>query len=62
MSPLGDIDPNLVIDAVQTLVRVPSVNPSIAPGEGTGEAAVAEAARDWLMVELTPPNSRVKCS
>lgn len=42
------IDRQLVIDAVATLVRVPSVNPSIAPGEGTGEQAVANAARDWL--------------
>ena len=38
----------LVVDAVQTLVRVPSVNPTIAPDEGTGEQAVAAAARDWL--------------
>ncbi len=33
---------------MQTLVRVPSVNPTIAPAEGTGESAVAEAARLWL--------------
>lgn len=39
--------PDLVIDAVQTLVRVPSINPSIAPG-GTGEADVAAAAKRWL--------------
>jgi len=38
-----------VIDAIQTLVRVPSVNPAIAPDEGGGgEAAVARAACDWL--------------
>jgi len=30
------------------LVRIPSVNPAIAPEEGTGEAAVAAFARDWL--------------
>ncbi|MGE5814246.1 MAG: M20/M25/M40 family metallo-hydrolase [Acidobacteriota bacterium] len=42
------VDPALVIDAIQTLVRVPSVNPTIAPEEGTGEQAVATAARDWL--------------
>jgi acetylornithine deacetylase len=29
-------------------VAVPSVNPSIAPAEGTGEAAIAECARAWL--------------
>ncbi|MBI2833406.1 MAG: M20/M25/M40 family metallo-hydrolase [Acidobacteria bacterium] len=39
---------DLVIDAVQHLVRVPSVNPSLAADEGTGEAAVAAAACDWL--------------
>jgi acetylornithine deacetylase len=43
------VDPALVLDAVQTLVRIPSVNPTIAPGEGTGEQAVAAAARDWLL-------------
>ena len=43
------VDPDLVLDAVQRLVRVPSVNPTIAPGEGTGEAAVAAVARDWLV-------------
>ena len=42
------LDRSLLVDAVQTLVRVPSVNPTIAPEEGTGERAVAEAARDWL--------------
>jgi acetylornithine deacetylase len=30
------------------LVRTPSVNPALAPGEGAGEAAVAELARAWL--------------
>jgi acetylornithine deacetylase len=37
----------LVIDAVQTLVRVPSINPALAP-DGTGEAEVAAAASRWL--------------
>jgi acetylornithine deacetylase len=31
------------------LVRIPSVNPAIAPAEGTGEAAVAAFGRDWLV-------------
>ncbi|MBI2220232.1 MAG: M20/M25/M40 family metallo-hydrolase [Acidobacteria bacterium] len=48
MNPAADVNRDLVIDAVRTLVRVPSVNPTIAPDEGTGEAAVAAAARDWL--------------
>jgi acetylornithine deacetylase len=43
-----EVDSDLVIDAVQTLVRIPSVNPTIAPAEGTGEAAVGAAARAWL--------------
>jgi acetylornithine deacetylase len=30
------------------LVRIPSINPSIAPGEGRGEAEVAAFACDWL--------------
>lgn len=44
-------DPRLsadVLDAVQLLVRTPSVNPSIAPDEAHGESAVAAAACDWL--------------
>jgi len=41
--------PNLVLDAARTLIRVPSVNPALAPGEGLGEQAVAEAAVQWLM-------------
>jgi acetylornithine deacetylase len=39
-------------DAVQEvlarLVRIPSVNPALAPGEGTGEEAVARFAVEWL--------------
>src|SRR4029453_8840549 len=35
--------------ATQMLVRVPSVNPSIAPREGHGESQVAAVARDWLL-------------
>jgi len=38
------------IDALQLLIRTPSVNPSLAPEEGCNEAAVASAARDWLAV------------
>jgi acetylornithine deacetylase len=34
--------------ATQMLVRVPSVNPSIAPREAHGESQVATVARDWL--------------
>jgi hypothetical protein len=38
-----------VLEAVQLLVRTPSVNPSIAPDEAHGESAVAQAACEWLM-------------
>ena len=38
-----------VIGLLQDLVRVPSVNPSIAPAEGQDETAVATFARDWLL-------------
>jgi acetylornithine deacetylase len=33
---------------LQDLVRIPSVSPSLAPGEGQGEQAVAEFAVNWL--------------
>lgn len=38
-----------VLDALQLLIRTPSVNPSLAPEEGCTESAVALAARDWLL-------------
>src|SRR5262245_827137 len=38
-----------VRDLLADLVRVPSVNPAIAPTEAHGEAAVAALARDWLL-------------
>jgi acetylornithine deacetylase len=37
-----------VLGALEALVRTPSVNPSIAPAEAHGEAAIAAVARDWL--------------
>src|SRR5438552_3424242 len=33
---------------LQELVRIPSVSPAIDPIEGTGEAAIAQFAVDWL--------------
>jgi acetylornithine deacetylase len=45
---IGAIDPREVLDAASTLIRVPSVNPALAPNEAHGEAAVASAAVDWL--------------
>src|ERR1700752_2082150 len=37
-----------IVDLTSRLIRLPSVNPSIAPDEAHGEAAVAAGARDWL--------------
>ncbi len=37
-----------VLDVVQRLIRVPSVNPTLAPEEPGGEAAIARTAVDWL--------------
>jgi acetylornithine deacetylase len=37
-----------VLEVLQRLIRVPSVNPSLAPAEGHGEAAIAESACEWL--------------
>lgn len=37
-----------LLDLLLQLIRIPSVNPSIAPAEGHGEAAIAAFAREWL--------------
>jgi acetylornithine deacetylase len=37
-----------VLEPLQMLIRTPSVNPSLAPEEASGEAAIAAGARDWL--------------
>jgi acetylornithine deacetylase len=37
-----------IVEVLTGLVAAPSVNPSIAPGEGAGETKVAGVARDWL--------------
>src|SRR5262245_58942793 len=42
------IDRATIVDVTSRLVAIPSVNPAIAPTEGTGESAVAEFARVWL--------------
>lgn len=39
---------DLIVDAAQMLIRVPSVNPALAPGKGHGELAAADAAARWL--------------
>ena len=42
------LDPDTLEEAIGALVGTPSVNPALDPESGTGEAAVAEVARDWL--------------
>ena len=46
--PSGALSRSAVLDLLQELIRTPSVNPSLAPAEAHGEAAVAALARDWL--------------
>jgi acetylornithine deacetylase len=48
MSRERPIDRAAIVDVTSRLVAIPSVNPAIAPTEGTGESAVAEFARAWL--------------
>ncbi len=42
------LDRAAVLDLLQQLIRIPSVNPSLVPEEASGEAAIAAFARDWL--------------
>lgn len=42
--------PSAVLDVLQQLVRTPSVNPTLAPQEGRGEAAIAALANDWFAI------------
>jgi acetylornithine deacetylase len=47
---LPPLAPDSIRDVVRDLVRIPSVNPTLAPdeGAGTGEAAIARFALEWL--------------
>ena len=45
-NPLSRVE---VLGVIQELVRTPSVNPTLAPDEADGEAAVAALARDWFV-------------
>ena len=38
-----------VVGLLRDLIRIPSVNPTLAPGEPGGEAAIASFIRDWLV-------------
>jgi acetylornithine deacetylase len=42
------LDRASVLEVLSQLVRIPSVNPTIAPEEGHDEAAIAAFVRDWL--------------
>jgi acetylornithine deacetylase len=48
MTDTNPLSPQAVQEIVQTLVRVPSVNPTLAPDEGRGEAEIARVVVDWL--------------
>lgn len=37
-----------LLDLLSELISIPSVNPTLAPEESAGEAALAEYARDWM--------------
>ena len=43
-----------LLTLLDALVRIPSVNPSLAPEEATGEGAIAEYIRDWLVERGVP--------
>ena len=47
MSP-GPLDRTSVLAVLSDLIRIPSVNPALAPEEAHGETAVASFVRDWL--------------
>lgn len=40
--------PHFILEILQSLVRIPSVNPTLAPDEPCGEADIAGFVRDWL--------------
>ena len=42
------LSPAAVLEVLQQLIRIPSVNPTLVPDEPHGEVAVAAFARDWL--------------
>ncbi|HKO03327.1 MAG TPA: ArgE/DapE family deacylase [Candidatus Acidoferrales bacterium] len=42
------LEQTTVLEILQKLIATPSVNPSLAPAEGTGEAAIARVACEWM--------------
>jgi len=47
-TPADPLAAESVLDLLSDLIRIPSVNPAIAPDEAHGEAAIADFACDWL--------------
>jgi acetylornithine deacetylase len=48
MTPHDPLDRLSVLETLQLLIATPSVNPDLAPDEGTGEAQIAAVIRDWF--------------
>jgi len=48
MNHRDSLDHTAVLETLQLLIATPSVNPTLAPDEGTGEAAIAAVIRDWF--------------
>jgi len=48
MPPENFLETTALESLTRELVRIPSMNPSLVEGDGTGEAAIAAFARDWL--------------
>jgi len=46
--PYDHLSKDSILPLLQELIRIPSVNPTLAPNESDGEAALAAFARDWL--------------
>ena len=46
--PTGALSRTVILELLQQLIRIPSVNPTLAPEEGHGEAAIAAFASQWL--------------
>lgn len=49
--PADVLSPPSVLELLRQLIRIPSVNPTLARDEGQGEAGVAAFARDWLAAQ-----------
>ena len=45
---IDPLEAAVVRETTQKLIRIPSINPTLAP-EGEGESAVATYARDWML-------------